>query len=437
MKLSEELKWRGFVAEHTLGAVEDLDKGSRKFYLGVDPSAPSMTIGNLAALMMCKVFMRHGYEATMLVGGATGQIGDPKMDKERPLKPVEEIERNAKNISSQFERIMGKDIRIVNNNDWLSGLGFYQFLNEVGQYFSMTQLLDRDFVKARTGEGGSGLSVAEFSYSLMQGYDFLHLFKTDGIDLQLCGVDQIGNCMSGLHLIDKKEHAKADIWSMPLIIDKVTGRKFGKSEGNAVWLAEGKTSVFDFYQFWLNQADESVEDYLKFYTLIMPDELTALMAEHSEKPGERLAQKRLAMGVTGIVHGGEKAEKVARVTEILFGGSTRLAHFEFFSAVRTHRILNTARLQSSKESSDCTQTRKTCPGDMDFELLAEFLATAEVGSLVSDALVSGGLAESKGEARRLIESGAVSVGGRKVVADETIGERAIVKKGKNKFMVVK
>jgi len=399
MKLSEELAWRGFKAEHTLEDISDLDKAPRKFYLGVDPSAPSMTIGNLAALMMVKCFMRYGHEPTLLVGGATGQIGDPKMDKERELKPVEEIERNAENIASQFQQIMGSDIKIVNNNDWLGGLRFYEFLSEVGQYFSMTQLLDRDFVKARTGEGGSGLSMAEFSYSLMQGYDFLHLFRTYGIDLQLCGADQIGNCMSGLHLIDKKERAKADVWSTPLVMDKSTGRKFGKSEGNAIWLDAGMTSVFDFYQFWLNQSDEGVEDYLKIYTSIEPEELTKLIAEHNEKPGERLAQKKLAYEVTKIVHGEEKATGVARATEILFSGEK--------------------------------------PSDTDFDLLAEFIPALDRGVTVVDALVQTGIVSSKAEARQLIKSGAIVVAGHKISDDLLIEERAVVKRGKNKFILVR
>ena len=402
MKLSEELTWRGFVAEHTFNDITDLDKGPRKFYLGVDPSADSMTIGNLAALMMCATFIRHGYEPTLLVGGATGQVGDPKMDKERPIKPIEEIEQNVKGITAQFKQIMNEDIRIVNNNDWFSGFGFYQFLQEVGQYFSMTQLLDRDFVKARTGEGGSGLSMAEFSYSLMQGYDFLHLFRTYGIDLQLCGADQIGNCMSGLHLISKSAGGEADVWSTPLVIDPVTGRKFGKSEGNAVWLSPAHTSVFDFYQFWLGQPDESVEYLAKIYTTLDKPALEDLLTRHATDPSKRLAQKSLAYEVTKTVHGAESADSVVKITTVLFG------------------------------DADIASL-----GDTDLALLADFIPALNCGITPVEALVSSGLASSKSEARQLLSSGALSQNGTKITADTPITTPSLLKKGKNKFILIK
>ncbi len=241
MKLSEELIWRGMVAEHTFKDPAELDAKKRKFYWGVDPSADSMTIGNLAALMMTKVFIRHGYEPFLLAGGATGQIGDPKENSERELKGLGEVATNVAAISDQFRRIVGGEFTLVNNNDWFSEILFVPFLREIGKHFSMTQLLDRQFVQNRIGEGGGGISYAEFSYTLIQGYDFLHLFRKYGVELQLCGADQFGNCVSGMHLIRRLEGAEADVWSMPLVIDKVTGRKFGKSEGNAIWLSAERT----------------------------------------------------------------------------------------------------------------------------------------------------------------------------------------------------
>jgi len=399
MKLSDELTWRGFVAEHTLDDISDLDKAPRKFYLGVDPSAPSMTIGNLASLMMAKCFMRYGYEATLLVGGATGQIGDPKENEERKLKPLEEVEANVRAIEEQFRRIVGENFESVNNNDWLTEVRLIPFLREAGKQFSLTQLLDRKFVQDRIGEGGSGISLAEFCYTTLQGYDFLHLYREKGITLELCGADQIGNCVSGVHLIKRLEGAEADVWSCPLIIDKVTERKFGKSEGNAIWLDAGMTSVFDFYQFWLNQPDEGVEEYSKIYTLVQPDELAEMMAKHNENPSERVAQKKLALEVTKIVHGEEKATGAARATEILFGAEK--------------------------------------PSDGDFGLLAEFVPALELGVTVVDALVQTGLASSKAEARQLIKSRAVTVAGHKISDDLLIEERAVVKRGKNKFMLVR
>ena len=275
MKLSEELIYRGFAAETTIANPADLDtRVSKKFYWGADPSADSLTIGNLAALMMCACFVRHGYEPYLLVGGATGQIGDPKDNGERDLKPLEEIEHNKKCIKAQIERVVQADnVTMVDNYDWFREMKYLDFLREVGKAFSMTQLLDRQFVQNRIGEGGSGISYAEFSYTLIQGYDFLHLYREYGVDLQLCGADQYGNCTSGIHLIKRLEDGVADVWSTPLVIDPVTGRKFGKSEGNAVWLAASDngsgnyTSIFDFYQFWLNQSDEAVEYLIKIYTL--------------------------------------------------------------------------------------------------------------------------------------------------------------------------
>ena len=232
MKLSEELQWRGFVAEHTLDQISDLDKAPRNFYWGTDPSADSLHIGHLAALMMCACFVRHGYTPYYLVGGATGQIGDPKDTVERDLKGLDEIDKNKHALAKQIIRVTHspEDTKILDNYDWFSEVKFLPFLREIGKAFSMTQLLDRQFVQKRIGEGGSGISYAEFSYTLIQGYDFLHLFREHNVDLQLCGADQYGNCTSGIHLIKRLENAKADAYSCPLIIDKVTGRKFGKSE---------------------------------------------------------------------------------------------------------------------------------------------------------------------------------------------------------------
>jgi tyrosyl-tRNA synthetase len=403
MRLSEELVWRGFVAEHTLGDITDLDKRTRSFYWGTDPSADSLHVGHLAALMMCACFIRHGYTPYLLVGGATGQIGDPKDNGERDLKPLDEIETNKRALMAQMKRVVQvPNMVMVDNYDWFKDIHYIPFLREVGKAFSMTQLLDRKFVQDRIGKGGAGISYAEFSYSLIQGYDFLHLYREYGIDLQLCGVDQFGNCASGIHLIKRLEGAEADVYSCPLVIDKASGRKFGKSEGNAVWLDAEKTSVFDFYQFWLNQADDAVEGYLKYYTLMMPEELTELMRQHNEKPQERLAQRRLAEEATKVVHGEAAVESVVKITTVLFG----------------------ARGVVDLSEEDIT-------------LLSRAVPTVEKGVLVTEALVSVGLAKSKAEVRQLIESGAVLVNNEKIGEDLEVLERAIIKKGKNKFVLVK
>ncbi len=403
MKLSEELLWRGFHAETSIKDPAELDKrAQKKFYFGADPSADSLTIGNLAALMMCACFVRHGYQPYLLAGGATGQIGDPKDTGERELKPLEEVERNKQAIARQMANIVrSPELVMVDNLDWFREIKYLDFLREIGKAFSMTQLLDRQFVQARIGEGGSGISYAEFSYTLIQGYDFLHLYRTYGIDLQLCGADQYGNCSSGIHLIRRLEGATADAWSTPLVIDPVTGRKFGKSEGNAIWLDAGKTSIFDFYQFWLNQPDEAVEYLLKIYTLLMPEEVEAVMKEQAEHPERRAAQRALARGATEVVHGREKAEAVEALSARLFGG-------------------------------DLAELTADEIGEF-----AEFLATVPQGTGLMEALVATGLTSSKSEARKLAAAGAISVNGVKVREDLELQQVALLKRGKNKFAVVK
>lgn len=411
MKLSEELIYRGFQAKTTIENPEELDtRASKKFYWGADPSADSLTIGNLAALMMCACFVRHGYEPYLLVGGATGQIGDPKDNGERDLKTIDEVEHNKACIKSQIERVVKSDnLTMVDNYDWFKDMNYLTFLREVGKTFSMTQLLDRQFVQNRIGEGGSGISYAEFSYTLIQGYDFLHLYRKYGVSLQLCGADQYGNCTSGIHLIKRLEDADADVWSTPLIIDPVTGRKFGKSEGNAVWLASkdngsgNYTSIFDFYQFWLNQPDESVEYLIKIYTLLEKDEIEKILAEHREHPELRIAQKALAKGATEVVHGKENAEAIINLCEMLFSRDTDFSSF------------------SADEISE----------------FAEYLPTVEKNTNIVDAIVSTGLAESKKKAREFLAQGAISVNGVKVNEEIELTQTAILKKGKNKFAVVK
>ncbi|MBQ3429829.1 tyrosine--tRNA ligase [Candidatus Saccharibacteria bacterium] len=418
MKLSEELIWRGFSAENTLEKPEDLDnRASKKFYFGADPSADSLTIGNLAAMMMCACFVRHGYEPTLLVGGATGQIGDPKETGERDLKTLEEVEFNKSCIKNQMSRVINSEnMEMVDNLDWFKDINYLSFLREIGKSFSMTQLLDRQFIQARIGAGGSGISYAEFSYTLIQGYDFLHLFRKKGISLQLCGADQFGNASTGIHLIKRLENARADVWSTPLIIDPVSGRKFGKSEGNAVWLAsepatrpdgsksENFTSVFDFYQFWLNQPDESVEYLIKIYTTLEKPEIDDIIAQHKMYPERRLAQKALAHGATEVVHGKSAAEKAETLSALLFDRKTDF---------------------------------KTLPEET-LEDLKSFLPKVDTGTSLLDALLETSLVSSKKEARTFLAQGAISVNGEKV-SDETrpLSKNEVIKKGKNKFLVVK
>ena len=403
MTLSEELAWRGFINQSTFADIKELDEQTRTFYWGVDPSADSMTIGHLAPAMMIRHFMNHGYKAILLAGGATGMIGDPDGKKqERDLKSPEEIIRNVDGIVAQYKTVFaGQEFDIVNNYDWFREIGFLQFLREVGKHMSMTQLLDREFIKSRIGEGGEGISFAEFSYALIQGYDFLHLFREKGATLQVAGADQWGNSIAGVSLIRKLESAEAHVFTTPLIINKQTGVKFGKSEAGAVWLDPAKTSPYQFYQFWLNCDDETSEDLIKIYTLLGKDEVEGIIASHKSKPGARLLQKTLAREVTELIHGRERCESVERVTAVLFGGE----NFQSLSEV-------------------------------DIDELAAEIPTVSKQTVVT-ALVESEVVASNGEAKRLIEGGGVSVNGQKITDDHEITETSLVKKGKNSFVLVR
>lgn len=402
MKLSEELKWRGFVNQMTFDDISKVDT-PRKFYFGVDPSADSMQIGNLAAAMMVRLFMEYGHEAYLLVGGATGMIGDPDGRKdEREIRNADTVAHNVECISAQYRRVFeGRDFHLVDNADWFRNINYVDFLYKVGKHMSMTQLLDREFVQARIGEGGSGISYAEFSYSLMQGYDFLHLFREHGVTLQVCGADQWGNSTTGVSLIRKLEDSEAHVYSVPLVINKATGRKFGKSEGGAIWLDENKTSVYKFYQFWLNVDDDGVIDYMKMYTTLDRESIEAIAENHAVNPGARSAQKVLAREVTDIVHGVNRRESVERVTEVLFGGG------------------------------DFRQL-----SDDDLDALAKEIPRVDVGVGVIEALVVSGAVSSNGEAKRLLKSGAISLNGEKITEDQAVNTTSLLKKGKNTFVLI-
>lgn len=404
MTLSEELAWRGFVNQYTFADIKELDNETRTFYWGVDPSADSMTIGNLAAAMMVRHFIDYGYKPILLVGGATGLIGDPDGKKqERDLKTVEEVEKNVRGLSRQYETIFaGKNFEIVNNYDWFCDIGYMQFLREIGKHVSLTQMLDREFVQSRIGEGGAGISYAEFSYALIQGYDFLHLYREKGATLQVAGADQWGNSITGVSLIRRLEGAEAHVYTAPLVINKQTGVKFGKSEGGAVWLDPAKTSPYKFYQFWLNLDDETSEDMIKIYTLLDRATVEKTIADHRDKPSARLLQKTLAREVTDLIHGRERRESVERVTAVLFG-------------------------------DDALETLE----DADLDALSVEIPTAALGNSVVEVLATSGLVASNGEAKRLIANNAIAVNGQKITEDTIITERSLVKKGKNSFVLVR
>jgi len=404
MTLSEELTWRGFVNQMTYPDIKVLDQGPISFYWGVDPSADSMTIGNLASAMMVYHFIKAGHKAFLLVGGATGMIGDPDGKKdERNLLTLDDIARNKAAIGEQYKTVFaGQPFEIVDNYDWFKGVGYLDFLRNIGKHVPLSNMLGREFVQSRIGEGGSGISYAEFSYSLIQGYDFLTLYRDHGVTLQVCGADQWGNSISGVEMIRRIDGGEAHIYSTPLIINKATGKKFGKTEDGAVWLDPNKTSAYKFYQFWLNADDEGVVDYAKVYTLLDKEAIDRMAEQVATNPGAREAQKTLAREVTEIVHGEERTASVEKVTAVLFGGGS---------------------------FAELTQS--------ELDLLAEEIPVAALGSTVVEVLTSTGVASSNGEARRLIEGGAISLNGEKIAADQTIDAASLLKKGKNSFVLVR
>ncbi len=404
MKLSSELQWRGFINQTTLGDLTSLDGQPISFYFGVDPSADSMQIGNLAAAMMVRHFIDHGHKAYLLVGGATGMIGDPDgKASERDLKTIDEINRNKAKIADQYRRVFdGQEFTIVDNYDWFKEINFLDFLREVGKHVPMSQMLGRDFIQSRLGADGAGISYAEFSYSLIQGYDFLHLFRKYGVTLQVCGADQWGNSITGVDMIRRIEGQEAHVYSTPLVINKATGIKFGKSEGGAIWLDAAKTSAYKFYQFWLNADDEGVVDYLKIFTLLTKDQIEELEAQKQADPSLRQAQKALARSVTAMIHGADRMASVERVTDVLFG---RMAFSDL--------------------------------SDSDLDALAAEIPNVATGKTVVACMVEAGLATGSGDAKRLIASGAVTVNGSKISDDQQIVGAALVKKGKNSFVLVR
>jgi len=367
MTLSEELKWRGFINQTTYADLNELDKpGKLTFYHGFDASADSQTIGNLAAMMFDKVFIRHGHKAILVAGGSTSLVGDPGgKNEERPLQDEKTIAHNVRRAEDQLKQIMGKaPFTLVNNLDWTKDVTVLDFLRDIGKYYSITPLIQRDYIAKRLGAEGNGISYAEFSYTILQGFDYLHLYDTYNCTLQLGGADQWGNCLSGVELIRKARGKEVNVITLPLIINKATGQKFGKSEGGAVWLDPKKTSPNDFYQFWINVDDEGVGEYLKVFTELDKKQVGEIMTEFEKNRSTRYAQRRLAYEVTTIVHG----EALAKMAE---------------------QNATTLTLKPHQSGS------------------AAF--SVKVGDKIIDSLVKSGLTSSKTEARQVLSSGGVYI----------------------------
>ncbi len=409
MTLSEELQARGFIYQSSVGDItEILDGEKRTVYLGIDPTADSIHVGNLVPYIFLNHLMIAGHKVILLMGGGTALIGDPGgKSEERPFVEPEVIAAQAEKMEAGVRKFVPEGVQFVNNYDWLSQLSMIEYLRDIGKHFTVNAMIKKDIVANRLTDDNS-ISYTEFSYSLLQGYDYYHLHKEFGCDLQIGGSDQWSNIIAGVDFIRRKTSDTVYALTMPLVVDKATGKKFGKSEGNAVWLDAEKTSSYAFYQFWLNTSDESVIDYLKLFTFLTLEEIAELEKEHDENPGARTAQKRLAHEVTKFVHGEESTKAVEHASAALFGEVS-------FGELSEEEV---AMVKESAPSCITTE-----------------------GVVVVDLLVESSLASSKREARTFIESGAVQINGNKVTDIEEIlsfvvGEVFLLKRGKKNLCVV-
>lgn len=411
MDLSEELQKRGFVYQISAENLTEILNGEKRtVYLGIDPTADAIHVGNLVPYMLLGHFLRDGHKVILLIGGGTALIGDPGgKSEERPFVDAEVVAEQAAKMEAGVRKFVSEDITFVNNYEWLSKLSMVEFLRDVGKHFTVNAMIKKDIVANRLTEDNS-ISYTEFSYSLLQAYDYSYLHKEFGCDLQIGGSDQWSNIIAGVDYVRKTTGDTVHALTMPLVTDKATGKKFGKSEGNAVWLNPEKTSPFSFYQFWLNTSDESVIDYLKLFTFLSLDEISDIEKTFSSNPGAREAQRKLAEEVTTFVHGKEKMLLVQEVSDILFGDVS----VKDISATGRDLLLTEA---------------------------PSYKATAN--SLVVDVLVESSLASSKREARTFIESGAITVNGKKIESvDAGISEEdffsgiALLRRGKKQYCVL-
>ena len=414
MNISEELKARGLV-EHFSAPIEQILSTTRTVYVGVDPTANSMHVGHLAWVLLMKRLANAGHKLVFLVGGGTGMIGDPKEKGERPMLDEKTVASNTRAIKSQLKKILGStSFKMVDNADWLMKAKLVPFLRDIGKHFTINDLIKREIIKKRIETPDDSISFTEFSYSLLQGYDYLTLNEKYCVDLQVGGSDQWTNILSGVDLIRKRLGKQVYAFSIPLVTDS-TGKKFGKSEGNAIWLDYEKTSTFRFYQFWINLPDEDIENYLKIYTFLPLQEIEALMELHRRQPGERQAQETLARLVTEIVHGPAATAQAAAATDALFGGTP------------FGELSREAREVALAEASSVTLSKQ--------ELID--------GSSLAEALVAGGLASSKSDARRLIEGKGITLGDmvidnpdQKIYQGDMHNGYALVRKGKQGVLIL-
>lgn len=393
--LLDELRWRGLLHDHTPGLEERLSKGPIIGYVGFDPTAPSLQVGNLVPIMLLAHLQRAGGKPIVVLGGGTGLIGDPSGKREeRPLLDRQQVEENASRQKAQLEKFLDfspglSQAEVLNNAEWLARLDLVGFLRDVGKHFTVAYMLQKESIKTRLE---SGISFTEFSYMLLQAYDFLHLYRTKGCELQMGGSDQWGNITAGIELIRRLEGAEAHGLSAPLLTT-ASGTKFGKTEAGNVWLDPELTSPYKFYQFWINVDDRDVEGYLKAFTYLSREEIEAVMAEHASRPEARLPHGKLAREVTARVHGARAASRVEQASRVVFG--------------------------DLEPRSAPAETWRTLAAELP---TAQLPATASPQTPVVELVTSTGVIKSKSEARRLIQQGGLYVNGERVVSpDSTAG----------------
>lgn len=408
MTLFEDLKWRGLIKD-IAGEESDLQKvldGSPfSFYWGTDPTADSLHLGHYSSLCMAKRLANAGHHPVLLCGGATGRIGDPRPTAEREIISEETVNHNIQSIHNQIDRLIDGKAELVDNYDWMKDYTFLNFLRDIGKYINVNYMLDKDIIRRRLE---TGITFAEFSYMLMQGYDFLHLYQTKKCIMQVAGSDQWGNITTGVDLIRKVLDKTAYAFTMPLILDP-TGKKFGKSEGNALWLDKSKTSAYEIYQYLINADDSKVLEYLKVFTFLSKEQIEDVYAQQQAAPETRIAQKTLAWEVVKDIHGKDEADNAVLVSQKLFAGD--------FSGLSVQDI------------------KAGMKGVPSFPF--------EKNEPLIDVLVNNKIASSKREARDFLKANAISVNG-KPVSDETAlitkdmalgGEILIFRRGKKKYFI--
>lgn len=424
MEFVKELTWRGMIQDIMPGTEEQLNKELTAAYLGIDPTADSLHIGHLVGVMLLKHLQRCGHKPLVLLGGATGMIGDPSgKSQERNLLDEPTLSHNQAAIKEQLSKLIDFDstlpnaAEMVNNYDWMKEQSFLGFIRDIGKHITVNYMMSKDSVKKRFNGEGDGMSFTEFTYQLVQGFDFLHLYQTKGCRLQMGGSDQWGNITTGTELIRRKTGGEAFALTCPLI-KKADGTKFGKTESGNIWLSERYTSPYKFYQFWLSTSDDDAQKYIKIFTLLGQTEIEALIAAHITAPHERVLQKRLAKEITCMIHSEAQYEKAVEASKILFGGGAAA-----LAGVDEVTLMDV------------------------FEGVPQFsIARAALGSPFSTICTEhAAIFASKGELRRLVQGGGISLCGEKVADAEMVVDSSrlisskflLVQKGKKNYFLIK